>query len=127
MVQLSLITFVALSVSPFIAFSASGQAVAPGRGTVHASTKSRYSRAHSLGDSYQFHERDGWQSVNITDMDYKYNKPLEKRGKKGKHSSKPPHGSKGNSGLGGAINHILGDVWNGLKAIGEPEPVTITW
>ncbi|KZP12130.1 hypothetical protein FIBSPDRAFT_870621 [Athelia psychrophila] len=133
MVCLSLVTLVALAVSPFIVSSTSAQVVAPG--TVHAGSKSRYSRAHSLGETYQFHERDGWQSVNITDMDYKYNKPagtvLEKRGaKKGKskkHSTKPPHGSSGDTGLGGAISHILGDVWNGLKAIGEPEPVIITW
>jgi hypothetical protein len=58
---------------------------------------------------------------------------LEKRGKKGstpkkRHTTKPTHkGPGGSDDIGGAVKHILGDVWNGLKALGQPEPVTITW
>lgn len=113
-------------------------ATAVTQGTVHAISKSKYSRAHSLGESYQFQPRDGWQSVNITDLQYKYpaarsHSPsggtLEKRGgRKGRrHTQTPPHQGNGGKDLGGAIVHILGEVWNGLKAIGQPEPVIITW
>lgn len=38
----------------------------------HDSLQARYARAHSLGDNYQFEARDGWQSVNITNLQYKY-------------------------------------------------------
>jgi hypothetical protein len=38
----------------------------------HNSLEARYSRAHSLGDTYQFDPRDGWQSVNISNLAYKY-------------------------------------------------------
>ncbi|KAF7967581.1 hypothetical protein HWV62_33743 [Athelia sp. TMB] len=120
-----LLSFVVLAVAPFAA------ATPPG-GTVHAASKSRYSRAHSLGEGYEFHRRDGWESVSVSDLGYKYTNAtatapaLAKRGKGKKGHAKPPHGS-GDTGLGGALTHILGDVWNGLKAIGEPEPVIITW
>ncbi|KAH9846941.1 hypothetical protein C2E23DRAFT_850591 [Lenzites betulinus] len=32
----------------------------------------RYTTPHSLGDNYVFDPRDGWQTVNTTNMDYKY-------------------------------------------------------
>ncbi|KAK1236732.1 hypothetical protein PQX77_000088 [Marasmius sp. AFHP31] len=34
--------------------------------------RSLYARAHSLGNSYIFQSRDGWISVNATDLPYKY-------------------------------------------------------
>ncbi|KAJ8086501.1 hypothetical protein PM082_005324 [Marasmius tenuissimus] len=34
--------------------------------------RSLYARAHSLGNSYVFQSRDGWTSVNATDLPYKY-------------------------------------------------------
>ena len=40
--------------------------------TYHNSLESRYARAHSLGDGYQFDPRDGWETVNVTDLQYKY-------------------------------------------------------
>ena len=134
MLSLRLLSFVVLAVAPFTPIAS---AATPPGGTVHAASKSRYSRAHSLGEGYEFHKRDGWESVSISDLGYKYTNTtgsaLEKRGgksakgKKG-HATKgkPPHGSS-DTGLGGALTHILGDVWNGLKAIGDPEPVIITW
>ncbi|TFK94702.1 hypothetical protein K466DRAFT_593356 [Polyporus arcularius HHB13444] len=33
----------------------------------------RYTRAHSLGDNYVFDPRDGWETVNTTNLAYKYN------------------------------------------------------
>lgn len=38
----------------------------------HNSLEARYSRAHSLGDNYQFDPRDGWQTVNASNLAYKY-------------------------------------------------------
>lgn len=40
--------------------------------TYHNSLESRYARAHSLGDGYQFDPRDGWETVNVTNLQYKY-------------------------------------------------------
>lgn len=40
----------------------------------HNSLQARYAHAHSLGDSYQFNPRDGWETVNVTDMPYKYSR-----------------------------------------------------
>lgn len=99
------------------------------QGTVHAISKAKYTRAHSLSDDYHFDPRDGWEKVNVTNMPYKYARnnisdpnPLEKRAKQ--------NGSKGDddggSGLG-MLKHALGQAWNGLKAVGGPEPVLITW
>ena len=126
----------------FLLTSSSANSTTVTQGTVHAVSKSKYSRAHSLGDSYQFEPRDGWQNVNVTNLQYKYprfnpsdsnqqgSSPFEKRGKqKGTQSKKKDPTNKGEGGdaLGGTLKHILGDVWNGLKALGQPEPVTITW
>lgn len=38
----------------------------------HNALEARYTRAHSLGDNYQFYPRDGWQTVNISNLQYKY-------------------------------------------------------
>lgn len=41
------------------------------------SLEARYARAHSLGDNYQFNARDGWQTVNVTDLQYKYSRDYD--------------------------------------------------
>lgn len=114
------------------------------QGTVHAISKSKYTRAHSLGDHYHFSRQDGWENVNITNLRYKYaqsnntdtSHTLQRRErKKGSKSPKKLHGTKnkpspkekGGSDVGGTVKHILGGAWNGLKALGGAEPVTITW
>ncbi|KAJ7228763.1 hypothetical protein GGX14DRAFT_414881 [Mycena pura] len=38
----------------------------------HAIAKSKYTTSHSLGDSYTFDPRDGWQTFNTTNLHYKY-------------------------------------------------------
>ncbi|KAH8830765.1 hypothetical protein DL96DRAFT_1594237, partial [Flagelloscypha sp. PMI_526] len=81
-----------------------------------AISESYYSRAHSLGDSYTFDPRDGWQTLNVTDLSYKY----ESRDI-GPRSAK--HQSKSKSGL----SNLISDAIKGLKGIGKPEKVTITW
>lgn len=73
-----------------------------------------YNRAHSLGEDYAFDPRE-WQSVNVTNLSYKYDKPaLDRRASSSKSA-------------GGTVAHLINDVWNGLKGIGSTEDVKITW
>ncbi|GJE84421.1 hypothetical protein PsYK624_004970 [Phanerochaete sordida] len=62
LVVLSLATALTLVPSPVHAYDP----------RAYNSLEARYARAHSLGDSYSFDTRDGWQSVNVTDLQYKY-------------------------------------------------------
>jgi hypothetical protein len=134
---------ISLVVSVILA-ALSSSTTAASQGTVHAVSKTKYTRAHSLDNSYQFDPRDGWEHVNVTNLQYKYARsytpdsdqsstPFEKRGrgkKKGSKNTQPQkQNNKGNGGsnIGGTVKHILGNVWNGLKALGQPEPVIITW
>ncbi|TDL29381.1 hypothetical protein BD410DRAFT_811038 [Rickenella mellea] len=85
----------------------------------------QYTRAHSLGDGYTFDSSSGWQSVNVTNLSYKYGSqnrvpPIVKRGSNSKSTSK-------SLSLMGTVTHLIGDVWNGLKGIGTTETVKITW
>ncbi len=43
----------------------------------HNSLEARYTRAHSLGKNYQFDSRDGWQTVNASNLQYKYSREPE--------------------------------------------------
>src|SRR5438477_8402981 len=62
MFSLSFLVFLlALSVAPHVGAS---------RGTVRAALASRYSRTHSLGPSYKFDARDGWHTINATNLLY---------------------------------------------------------
>jgi hypothetical protein len=94
--------------------------------SARAIARSRYSKAHSLGDNYVFDPRDGWESVNATNLQYKYARNtrfdttanstgLERRNNKDKNKS--------DLDLGGFIKN----VWEGIKAIGKPQMVKITW
>lgn len=140
MCRISFVSFIFLATISVVAVATATQ-----HGTVHAVSKSKSSKAHSLGESYQFDPRDGWEHVNITDLQYKYESSntggaghersaFEKRGKKkgskspkkNKNKKSPAKGT-GGSGIGGTIGNVIGKAWNGLKAIGDPEPVTITW
>jgi len=103
-------------------------------GRLHAS-ESFYSRAHFLGNEYMFDTRDGWHNVSISNLDYKYRRDtdLHLHSSKGvstpkaakasvHHLKKPAH-----HGLGNVISDALGGVLKGLKALGRPEKVIITW
>ncbi|KAG6855099.1 hypothetical protein C0991_006028 [Blastosporella zonata] len=84
--------------------------------------QSKHSRTHSLGDNYNFDPRDGWQIMEATDLSYKYHNS----------SSASSHlaqkrGSDSDWGIGDSIKGALSHVWNGMKAFGDPDPVTITW
>ncbi|KAI0049633.1 hypothetical protein FA95DRAFT_1581680 [Auriscalpium vulgare] len=80
----------------------------------------KYSRAHSLGDHYAFDARDGWHAVNVSNLPYKYG-PAAHAGRS-KRDKKAASKSIGDS-IGGAVKNAV----KGLKGIGRPEDVTITW
>lgn len=100
--------------------------IATASSVVRAVSQSRYSRAHSLGDSYIFDPRDGWMSVNATNSRYKYSRnprpdaidtpsssPVERRNEKnGKHDG---------------LSEITKSLFKGITAIGQSLAVTITW
>lgn len=76
----------------------------------------KYSRAHSLESGYNFDPRDGWQPVNISNLSYKY----------GPSPPKVHRPTKSISKLKSIFDPIT-KVLKGLKGIGKPEKVTITW
>jgi hypothetical protein len=86
--------------------------------------ESRYSRSHSLGDSYEFDPRDGWETVNVTDLSYKYNTAnnAARNVQLAERSIATSPFAKDS-----AAGRIIHDIWNGLKALGAPQSVTITW
>ncbi|KAJ7283754.1 Non-catalytic module family EXPN protein [Mycena rebaudengoi] len=100
----------------------------PGR----AIAKTKYSTSHSLGDSYMFDPRDGWQSFNASNMLYKYRRDSKTNHKTTKHKAAANHkeaskiAQKGTT-LGVDVLKGVKDLFKGLVAIGSPEPVTATW
>ncbi|KAH9943347.1 uncharacterized protein BXZ73DRAFT_87697 [Epithele typhae] len=102
----------------------------------------RYTTPHSLGDSYVFDPRDGWESVNTTNFLYKYDQTSERshmhesslsHSRSARiHSSRSPKKSASSpkSALNvatGAITNTLTKILNTIKGLGKAEPVTITW
>jgi hypothetical protein len=90
-----------------------------------------YARAHSLEDTYDFSPRDGWHSVNASDLGYKYdNSTIHKRSTR-RANTKTVHKTDAKSkpvlSLPKLVSHILGEVWNALKGIGKQQKVKITW
>jgi hypothetical protein len=104
--------------------------------SVRAVSESKYTKAHSLDSNYSFDPRDGWQSINVTNLQYKYRRQegldldltgdskgdspsLENRAKKIVHHN--------TGGLGHVVTGVVANIWKGLTGLGKPEPVTITW
>ena len=122
--------FQALSLLVLLTLSSAPTSTIAGLGTVTraVSETSKYHKAHSLGDDYRFDPRDGWEAVNVTDLQYKYRRDHEsqlaahRRTAKGK--VKPPH--QGDHGVGGVLKGVVGAL-KGLVGIGKSEKVTITW
>lgn len=124
----------------------SATAISPHVVNVHrakATSKHNYRYSHSLPDEYGFVPEDGWQTINVTDMQYKYptgraldafetrspdhassRRSLNKLRQHSVHSAR--HTSSELS-LGGAVSHLINDVWDALKGLGKSEGVTITW
>jgi hypothetical protein len=82
----------------------------------------RYSRAHSLGSDYTFDPRDGWETVNISRLSYKYTK----RSSKSHKTNKTPPNTLPKVVTGPAENAIH-DIFKDIKATGKTEDVSITW
>jgi hypothetical protein len=78
----------------------------------------KYTQSHSLGQNYTFDPRDAWQTVNVTNLQYKYQRVRKNHKHKGSHKHR--------TGVGVALG-ALADVWAGLRGIGLFEDVKITW
>ncbi|KAF8913806.1 RlpA-like double-psi beta-barrel-protein domain-containing protein-containing protein [Gymnopilus junonius] len=91
-----------------------------------AVSESRYSKAYSLGDNYVFDSREGWQSINATDLNYKYRRNLPETYEQSPVLERSTE-HKNKSSIGEAISGVLKSVFKGLKGLGKPESVTITW
>jgi len=94
--------------------------------------QSKYAKAHSLGENYQFDPRDGWQNINVTDLAYKYRRDNITDVRRTHSATKREHKStnkpiKATFGLSETISGIISGVFKGLKAIGKPQTVLITW
>lgn len=118
-----------------------------------AASYAKYTTAHSLGSAYDFEARDGWSSVNVTNLNYKYRRDAEAsslaprhpkdsdahHGKDshkhddgdhdGKHDKKKggPKKAFSASSVGGLVKGVTNSVFKGLKGIGKQEQVKITW
>ncbi|KAN0127467.1 hypothetical protein V8E53_014679 [Lactarius tabidus] len=108
----SLVTVLLLA--PFYLASAS---YLPNQRAPPTAAELKYSRAHSLESGYNFDPRDGWQPVNISNLSYKYGPSPPKVHKPAKSISK----------FKSILDPIVTKVLKGLKGIGQPEKVTITW
>ncbi|KAF6762714.1 Non-catalytic module family EXPN protein [Ephemerocybe angulata] len=104
-----------------------------GRATIAraVSETSRYHKAHSLGDDYQFDPRDGWQVANVTNLQYKYRRDQNSASPFAAHrratrSKASKAGRPDKEGIGGALKGLV-TALKGLVGIGKPERVTITW
>ncbi|KAJ7507699.1 hypothetical protein B0H11DRAFT_1968159 [Mycena galericulata] len=84
--------------------------------SARAIAKTQYTKPHSLGDSYVFDSRHGWQSFNASNL----------HSKSRREPSKDVLNKKPSSGLMG-LAQAIGTVINGLQGKGESKPVTITW
>ena len=103
------------------------------------STQLKYTRAYSLGNEYAFDPRDGWQTVNVSNLSYKYSPRSPKLRRTTKIST--PYPSHGTSAVShkvktatphvskvtSKVTSIVKSIWKGIVGIGKSDPVTITW
>ncbi|GBE79566.1 predicted protein [Sparassis crispa] len=135
--SLSSLLFAASTLAPLIM-----GATAADISAFQSALERRYSTAHTLAPNYQFDPRDGWQTVNVTNLQYKYARENQDEGYVGERmlerrvtkkptaktssASKPKSTSASKSSSGGVVDS-LSKVVQSLKAIGSAQPVTITW
>lgn len=135
MLRLALLALVAL----FVSRSLAAIPFLPSRRAPVALKELKYSRSHSLGDHYTFDVRDGWQSVNVSNLQYKYQArsgnasdaldPFDEHGV-GKRAAKEAArktAKAASKSLGDSVKDVVKAAIKGLKAIGSAEKVTITW
>jgi hypothetical protein len=84
-------------------------------GPARATGIHKYTRPHSYGNNYAFDQRDGWQTVNVTD--FRHTRVNESRS----HSDRAL--SKEKSGLDKQVKDLLGL----MKGVGSWTRVTTTW
>ncbi len=83
--------------------------------------KSRYTQTHSLGDSYSFDPRDGWQSINVTNTARNY----EKRHNEPQHSDSSQGEKK--RPVSEHITGVIESIFKLLKPYGQFEKGVATW
>lgn len=118
----------------FLGLSLFSVSLAARFGTPEVLSEMAYSRAHSLGSNYTFHERDGWESTNISAFNSLSRRslsasttsnaslPLPEAGLPSlalKRTKKPS--------LADTLVHTINNAWNGLRGLGRTEQVKITW
>jgi len=91
--------------------------------SARAISESQFEKAHSLGDNYVFDPRDGWQTVNVTNLQYKYERRSEIESQDDTSIVKRAKAT----GIGGAIAGVLKNIFKGIKGLGKPQTATITW
>ncbi|KAF8605290.1 hypothetical protein BDV93DRAFT_521628 [Ceratobasidium sp. AG-I] len=86
-------------------------------------------RTHVYDPKYDFSARDGWETIPITDLSYKYGNTTRTRSEPAtqKRQRSDVKRGVGANVLGGTISHALGETWNSLKGAGKAQGVTITW
>jgi hypothetical protein len=122
-----------LAVSPLLALASPR--------SIDAVARSRYTKAHSLGTSYNFDPQDGWKSVNVTNLRYKYKRidswdeaPVSNKGNESDPTTQP--GRKREAAhrqlskhtiLTGPLKYIIGEISKVIKGFGTPQNAKITW
>lgn len=100
-------------------------------GTETLGRSNKYSRFHTYGSSYEFTARDGWESVPVTDLSYKYGNVSNTRSPDDiERRTRAKRGVKidiDTEIVGGTVSHAVGDTWNSIKGLGKAQGVTITW
>ncbi|KAG8711932.1 hypothetical protein FRC11_001432 [Ceratobasidium sp. 423] len=88
-------------------------------------------KSHSYNPSYNFHTRDGWEAVPVTNLSYKYGNATNGRpDQQRRQRSGTKRGVKVDMDadiIGGTVGHAVGEAWNELKGLGKAQGVTITW
>jgi hypothetical protein len=101
-------------------------------GTPNVLSEMTYARAHSLGISYEFRERDGWEPINISTSLSR--RSLSVASPSNSSLSLPEAGSPSlplkrtkKPSLADTLVHTINSAWNGLRGSGHSEKVKITW
>jgi hypothetical protein len=132
----------AITLQPLSSGSTGGHEVSDATGVVEGrrndieiltSHSKNPSKSHSYHSSYEFNARDGWESVPVTDLSYKYGNITNTRSVAGvqrRQQSGIKRGIKVNvntDAVGGTVSHAVGETWNSIKGLGKAQGVTITW
>jgi hypothetical protein len=86
-------------------------------------TKLEYTKTHSLGRGYTFDPRDGWQTVNVSDLSYKYSS----RSPEIRSTAKIISQHTSHNSLANKVKETVKYVLKNPIGKGKPVPVTITW